>query len=78
VSPHQLLKVLRTLADTLPDRDLAVARELTKLYEEVVRGTGAELVELFENRKIRGEIVLLIKGVGRKRAPTETVDDRRP
>ena len=78
VSPHQLLKVLRTLADTLPDRDLAVARELTKLHEEVVRGTGAELVELFENRKIKGEIVLLVKGVGRKRKPTETVDDRRP
>ena len=78
VSPHQLLKVLRTLADALPDRALAVARELTKLHEEVVRGTGAELVRVFENRKIKGEIVLLVKGVGRKHAPTEIVDDRRP
>jgi 16S rRNA (cytidine1402-2'-O)-methyltransferase len=78
VSPHQLLKILRTLADTLPDRDIVVARELTKLHEEVVRGRGADLVGVFENRKIRGEIVLLIKGVGRKRLSVETVDDRRP
>ncbi len=69
VSPHQLLKVLGLLAQTLPGRQLAVARELTKLHEEVVRGTGQELLELFGKRKIRGEFVLLIKGRGRKENP---------
>lgn len=67
VSPHQLTKVLGAFAAVLPDRTLAVARELTKLYEEVVRGTPGELLERFENRKVRGEIVLLVKGEGKKK-----------
>jgi 16S rRNA (cytidine1402-2'-O)-methyltransferase len=78
VPPHQLLKVLGVLADVLPDRTLAVARELTKLHEEVVRGTGKELLEEFGSRRIRGEIVLLVKGAGRQRRRAENVDDRLP
>jgi len=66
VSPHQLLKVLAALADRLPDRALAVARELTKVHEEVVRGTAAELAERFA-RGVRGEIVLVVHGAERKR-----------
>jgi 16S rRNA (cytidine1402-2'-O)-methyltransferase len=78
VPPHQLLKVLGIIAEVLPDRMLAVARELTKLHEEIVRGTGEELLEKFGNRRIRGEIVLLVKGAGRKRRSAENVDGRLP
>ena len=67
VAPHQLTKVLATFAEELPERSLAVARELTKLHEEVLRGTAAELLSHFEGRRVRGEIVLLIKGAGRRR-----------
>jgi len=66
VSPHQLLKVLAAFVERLPERELAVARELTKLHEEVVRGKAAELLDRFTGRKIRGEIVLVVKGAGRK------------
>jgi 16S rRNA (cytidine1402-2'-O)-methyltransferase len=69
VSPHQLLKVLGAFADRLPERQLAVARELTKLHEEVVRGRARELLDRYMGRKIRGEIVLVVKGVGRKSDP---------
>jgi 16S rRNA (cytidine1402-2'-O)-methyltransferase len=69
VSPHRLLKVLEAFAERLPERRLAVARELTKLHEEVARGTAAELLEKFKGRKVRGEIVLVVRGAGRKRAP---------
>ena len=69
VSPHQLIKVLTLFAELLPDRDLAVARELTKIHEEVRRGTAAELLAHYGARKVRGEIVLVVKGVGRKSAP---------
>jgi 16S rRNA (cytidine1402-2'-O)-methyltransferase len=68
VSPHRLLKVLDTFAQRLPDRQLAVARELTKLHEEVTRGTASELLERFSAGKVRGEIVLVVKGAGKKAA----------
>ena len=66
VPPHQLLKVLQAFADRLPERELAIARELTKLHEEVVRGTAAELLDRYGGKKVRGEIVLVVKGAGKK------------
>jgi len=66
VAPHQLLKVLDALAAALPERRIAVARELTKLHEEVVRGTASEVRERFVGRVVRGEIVLVVDGVGRR------------
>ncbi len=66
VAPHQLLKVLTAFAGELPDRELAVARELTKLYEEVVRGTAADLLQHYSGRAVRGEIVLVVEGVGKR------------
>jgi 16S rRNA (cytidine1402-2'-O)-methyltransferase len=67
VAPHQLIKVLETFRAVLPERRLAVARELTKVHEEVVRGTAADLLSRFEGRRVRGEIVLVVAGVGRRR-----------
>jgi 16S rRNA (cytidine1402-2'-O)-methyltransferase len=62
VSPHQLMKVLEAINTVLPERSLAVAREITKIHEETRRGSAAELIEHFGGRSVRGEIVLLIKG----------------
>ena len=63
-SPHRLVKTLGQLAEHFgPDRPAAVARELTKKFEEVERGTLAELGVLFgERAKVRGEIVLVVGG----------------
>ena len=49
-----------------PGRRVVVARELTKLHEEVTRGTAEELAGIFTGRRVRGEITLLIRGVGRR------------
>ena len=68
VSPHQLIKILQSFAERLPERELAIARELTKLHEEVVRGTAAELLDRYAGKKVRGEIVLVVKGAGKKAA----------
>ncbi len=62
-SPHRLLRTLGQLAEHFgEDRPAAVARELTKKFEEVERGTLAELAERFGARRVRGEIVLVVGG----------------
>ena len=61
--------MVTAFAELLPDRELAVARELTKIHEEILRGKAADLVAHYGARKVRGEIVLVVKGVGRKSAP---------
>jgi 16S rRNA (cytidine1402-2'-O)-methyltransferase len=69
VSPHQFRKVLERIAARFPEREIAVARELTKLHEEVVRGTAVEVRDRLAPRQERGEYVLVVKGLGwRKRA----------
>ncbi|MBO7659143.1 MAG: 16S rRNA (cytidine(1402)-2'-O)-methyltransferase [Clostridia bacterium] len=62
-SPHNVAKTLAQLAGVMPDRKIAVARELTKLHEEVFRGTVAEAAEYFDVNKPRGEFVLVLEGV---------------
>ncbi|MBS0621703.1 MAG: 16S rRNA (cytidine(1402)-2'-O)-methyltransferase [Verrucomicrobia bacterium] len=59
-APPRLSKTLQVLASLDPHRELCVARELTKRYEEVVRGTAQELLTHFKT--VKGEIVLLIQG----------------
>lgn len=66
-SPNRLVAALRAIAERLPYRAVAVCRELTKLHEEVARGTAAQLAETFAVRAeepggIRGEIALVIDG----------------
>ena len=56
----RLGKSLAAIAEILPGREVAVARELTKFYEECVRGSAAEVIAHFDAHPPRGEIVLLI------------------
>lgn len=62
-SPFRLVKTLEQLIQHLgPDRQAAVARELSKLYEENVRGTLEQLLAHFGKKTIKGEIVLVVAG----------------
>ena len=61
-SPHRLEDTLQTLIEVFPDRPMAAARELTKKFEEIVRGTPSEVLAHFEAEGIRGEFVLLLHG----------------
>lgn len=61
-APHRLLATLEELKDALGERPMAAARELTKLYEEVVRGTPVSLIAHFEQHAPRGEFVLVVEG----------------
>ena len=64
-SPKRVGEMLMNLRDVLGDeRQAVVGRELTKKFEEVTRGTLAELADHFEHRKVKGEIVVLVGRAG--------------
>ena len=61
-SPYRLVKTLAACLDTMPERQLCVARELTKKFEEFRRGTATELLAHYQAHRPRGEIVLMVSG----------------
>ena len=71
-APHKLAATLRDLLDTLGDRRIALARELTKIHEEVIRTTLAEAADRFADGSARGEFVLVVEGAAQE-APAEAV-----
>ena len=62
-SPFRLLKTLENFAETFgPERQACVSREISKMYEENVRGTLTEIIANFANRTVKGEIVIVLQG----------------
>lgn len=66
-SPHRILAALDDLAAVWVERPIALARELTKAFEEVLRGTPREVRERMTEERRRGEMVLVLSGRGRAR-----------
>ena len=60
-APHRLLKTMKELAEFIEEREVALCRELTKIHEEVKRGTLKELISHYESNPLKGEITLVIK-----------------
>ena len=62
-SPHRILKALESLAKFTPDKKVTIARELTKIHEEIKSGTAVELLEFFKanEEKVRGEFVVIVQ-----------------
>ena len=62
-SPHKLIKTLTNFCEYFgEDRPVSVSRELTKLYEETIRGTAKEVLEYYTNKPPKGEIVICVGG----------------
>jgi len=62
-SPYRILKTLKQLAEHIPlDRKISISREISKKFEETVRGTLEELIVAFEDKKNKGEFVMIIEG----------------
>lgn len=71
-APHRLKRTLKSLAKVLGnDRQAALARELTKRYEEFLRGSLAELVSWADSHEIRGEFVIIVAGNSHPAKPAE-------
>lgn len=63
-SPHRILKTLEELHEIFGDREAAVAREISKKFEEVVRGTLSSLHTALSGKAIKGEFVVIVAGAG--------------
>lgn len=61
-SPYRILSLLKELKETLGEREISISRELTKVYEETVRGNLTELISHFEDKMPKGEFVIVLKG----------------
>lgn len=79
-SPYRVLKTLGQFAETFgSERRMAACREISKLHEEIVRGTVAEVSGRFEEKEPRGEFVLVVEGCGevkKKKAGREDSAER--
>jgi len=76
-SPHRLLTTLKEIAKVLPERRVVLARELTKIHEEFLRGSADEILQTLDARgEVKGECVLLIEGEKRsaQKRKTESVN----
>jgi len=81
-SPHRTKASLQAFADAFPDRVVCLARELTKLHEEVLVGLASELIQIIEEREgagqtLKGEIVLLVDAPSARQEVREHVDKYR-
>lgn len=62
-SPHKLIRTLLDFENSFgPKRKISVSRELTKLYEETIRGTVEEMKEIYKSKKPKGEYVIVVEG----------------
>ncbi len=61
-SPYRLRSTLEDMLEILGNRDICICRELTKKYEEIIRCSLKESIDIFKEREIKGEFVLILKG----------------
>jgi 16S rRNA (cytidine1402-2'-O)-methyltransferase len=61
-SPHRLLKALQEILEHFGDREMSVSRELTKKFEEVIRGRVSEVLRSLSSRNLKGEFVIVVAG----------------
>jgi 16S rRNA (cytidine1402-2'-O)-methyltransferase len=61
-SPHRILKTLEDLQNALGDREAVIGREMTKKFEEILRGSLSSLHQSFSSRAVKGEFVLIVAG----------------
>ena len=72
-SPYRIVESLKDVFEVLGDREMALTRELTKVYEEVLRGKISEILNQIEEKKLKGEITLVIGGKTRKKMVTPSL-----
>ena len=72
-TPHRLKRALKDMLEILGDRKIVIARELTKKYEEIIRGKLKRVLSEINTKEIKGEITLVVQG-GTKEKGNDTID----
>lgn len=74
-APHKLPQTLRDMYAVFGEREIAIVREITKIYEEVIRTTFSEAIARCESQPIKGEIVLIVSGAPQPETVAITLED---
>ena len=74
-APHKLNNTLQDLYATFGDRRLTIARELTKVYEEIIRTTTKDAATAYQQTPLKGEIVLILEGKKAQDTPAMTLEE---
>jgi len=74
-SPHRLVKMLTDMYEILGDRNIALAKEMTKVFEEVKRAPVSEVLLLLKDEKIRGEYTIIVEGRKERHRPISVIDN---
>lgn len=74
-APHKLANTLKDFSDYFPERKLTIARELTKLHEEIIRTSTTEAYSLYGDGSLKGEIVLILEGAKEEKKEEYTLED---
>lgn len=61
-SPHRVVKTLKDIEEFIGTRQVVLVREITKIYEEIMRGTTTELIEKLDEKNLKGEFVIILRG----------------
>jgi len=72
-TPHRLKRALKDMLDVWGERKIVIARELTKMYEEIIRGNLSQVITEINRKEIKGEITLVVQG-GIKKKGNGTID----
>jgi 16S rRNA (cytidine1402-2'-O)-methyltransferase len=76
-APHRLVKTLTDLSEILGNRDIVLAKEMTKIFEQVMRGPAREVVSSLEDETIKGEYTLIVEGLDQQKKSISGIDNRR-
>ena len=74
-APHKLANTLKDFLDTFGERKLTIARELTKLHEEIIRTTTSQAYEKYGDGSLKGELVLVLEGAPEVKKQEFTLED---
>lgn len=65
-APHRLLETLKDIREQLGERKISVSREITKKFEETIRANIGEVIDIFSDRTVKGEFVIVVEGIDEK------------